>query len=218
MSLDPYAPGTSYEQPPAKSGSRFWLFFGLGCGGLLLVCCGGGVVGTLLIGKSAVELTQNDPAAIERKASEIADFDVPEGFKPEMAMTFTVPFTGKTLMSMVAYTPPDKQGMIFLTGVGTIAAGGNRDQMRRDVELRMNQQGMGAKHLEVKESRNLELTIRGQEATFRIQKAHDPQTKQDYVQFDGVFEGKQGAAVLIGQIKADEFTEEDAEKLLRSIK
>lgn len=220
MSYDPSAPGMpgQQEQAPAKSGSRFWLFLGLGCGGLLLLCCGGGLIGTVLIGKNSMQMTQNDPAAVQQKASEIADFDLPDGFQPDTAISISVPFTGQTLMSMVSFTPPDKQGMVFLTAVGTIAAGADRDQVRHDVEQRMNQQGMGAKNLDVEESRDLELEIRGKPAKFRIQKARDPQTKQDYVQFDGVFEGKQGAAVLIGQVKADDFTEDDAEQLLRSIK
>lgn len=217
MSFDPSAPAMPGQQTPAKSGSRFWLFMGLGCGGLLLLCCGGGVIGTVLIGKSAMQMT-SDPAAVQQKASQIADFEVPDGFGPDTAMTIAVPFSGQTIMTMVSYKPTDKDGMIFLTGVGTIAAGANRDQIRQDVEQRMNQQGMGAKKLDVNESRDLELEIRGKPATFRIQKAHDPQTKQDYVQFDGVFEGKEGAAVLIGQVKAEDFSEDDAENLLRSIK
>ncbi|MGH7138616.1 MAG: hypothetical protein ACREHD_22960, partial [Pirellulales bacterium] len=62
------------------------------------------------------------------------------------------------------------------------------------------------------------LDIRGKPATFKIQKAEDPQTKRQYVQIEGVFEGKDGPAILIGQIKADEFSDEDAENLVRSIK
>lgn len=217
MSSDPSAPDVFGQPAPAKSGSRLWLYLGLGCGSVVLLCCGGGLIGTILIGKSAVRQTKV-AAEVEQKLAEVADIKVPEGFQPDTAITVAVPFTGQTLMTMISYTPPDKQGMVFLTGVGSIAADANRDEMRRSVEQQLNQQGMHAKNLKIEESRDVKLEIRGQPANFRIHKAHDPQSKQDYVQFDGVFEGKQGPAVLIGQVKAESFTEDDAENLLRSIK
>lgn len=217
MSFDPSAQETFGQPTPPKSGSRFWLYLGLGCGSVVLLCCGGGVIGTVLIGKNAVKTT-TDRAEVQRAVGEIADFDVPPGFNPDTAVTISVPFTDQTVMTMVSYAPPDKQGMILLSGIGSIAAAADREQMRRNVEQQMNQQGMPSKSLEIDETRDLEVEIRGQPAKFRIHKAHDPQSKQNYVQFDGMFEGKQGPAVLIGQVKAENFSEDDAENLLRSIK
>lgn len=68
------------------------------------------------------------------------------------------------------------------------------------------------------ETRSVEVTIHEEPATFNIQKAKDPATNQEYVQVIGVFKGKSGTAMLMAQLPADQYTEEDAEKLVRSIK
>jgi hypothetical protein len=44
MSMDPNATEPFAPQTPAKSGgSKVWMFLGIGCGLMLLLCCGGGV-------------------------------------------------------------------------------------------------------------------------------------------------------------------------------
>jgi hypothetical protein len=143
---------------------------------------------------------------------------VPEGFQPDTAVTVSVPFSGQKFMTMVSFTPPDKDGMVFLTGVGAMGANADREQMRAQIEQQMKQQGQQTKKLNVLDSHDVEVEINGKPATFKIQKAEDQNTKREYIQIDGVFEGKEGPAVLIGQIKAEEFSEEDAEELVRSIK
>lgn len=210
----PFAP----QAPPPKSGgSGIWLFLGIGCGLVLLLCCGGGVA-MFYVGKSSFSMTQ-DPTQVAQQSNEIADFDLPQGFKPQMAMTTKVPFTGQKLMSMAIYSAPNQEGGIFLMEFGAqFSANMNREQLRMQMDQSMNQQGQQAKHLNVLESRDVEIEIRGQPATFKIQKAEDSQTKQQYIQVEGTFDGKQGLAVLVGQFKADEFTEDDAEKFVRSIK
>ena len=217
MTTDPNAQPMDFPPPPAKSGSKVWLYLGLGCGLVLLLCCGGGIIGTVFVGKNAMQMTQV-PAEVQQQSNQVANFDVPPGFKPDTAVTINVPFTGQKFMTMVSYTPPDKDGMIFLVGVGQIGAGADREQMKMQVEQQMNQQGQQKKKLDVLESRDVQVDIRGKPATFTIQKAEDPQTKRQYIQVEGVFEGKEGPAILIGQIKADEFSEDDAENLVQSIK
>lgn len=218
MSIDPNAQGPYAPQPPAKSGgSGIWLFLGIGCGLVLLLCCGGGV-GLFYVGKSALNVTQ-DPTEISQRSQEIADFDVPNGFKPQMAMTTQVPFTGQKFMTMVIYEAPNQEGGIFLFEFGgMVGANMDREQLKTQMHQSMSQQGQQAKQLTVLESRDVEVEIRGQSATFKIQKAED-QNKQQFVQIEGVFNGKGGGpAMLIGQLKAGDFTEDDAEKLVRSIK
>lgn len=217
MSMDPNAPGPYAPQtpPPKGGGSTIWLVLGIGCGLVLLLCCGGGVA-LFFVGKSAFNITQ-DPAEVSRQSNAIADFNVPEGFKPEMAMSMKVPFTGQTIMNMVGYSAPNQEGGLFVAEAGQFA-GADPEQMRAQMENSMQQQGRQVKQLRVIESRDVEVEIRGKPAKFRIQKAEDTQSKQEYIQVQGTFEGKGGPALLVGQLKADDFTEDDAEKLVRSIK
>jgi hypothetical protein len=221
MSTDPNASGPyAPDMPPAKSGgSKVWLFLGVGCGVVVLLCCGGGLIGTFVIGKNSFQMTQ-DPAEVRQKSSQIADFDVPEGFQPKVAVTMNIPFTGQKLMSMAVFAPPDDDGGVFLTELGQFSANADREQMRAQMEQQMKQQGQGpkAKQLNVLDSHDIEVEINGKPATFKIQKAEDPQTKKQYVQVDGVFDGKGGPGILIAQLKSDDFSEEDAEAMVRSIK
>lgn len=46
----------------------------------------------------------------------------------------------------------------------------------------------------------------------------DPPKSGSRFWLDGMFEGKQGPAMLMGQVNAENFSEDDAENLLRSIK
>lgn len=217
MSLDPNAPEPYAAQTPPRKvgGSTIWMVLGIGCGLVLLLCCGGGVA-MFYVGRNAMNFTQ-DPGQIAQRAGEIADLDVPDGFKPEMAMSMQVPFSGQRIMTMVGYSAPNQEGGLFLAEAGQFA-GADPEQMRAQMESSMQQQGRQVKQLRVIESREVEVEIRGKPATFRIQKAEDTQSKQEYVQVQGSFEGKGGPAVLVGQLKSGDFTEDDAEKLVRSIK
>jgi hypothetical protein len=210
----PFAPQTP---PPKSGGSGIWLFLGIGCGLVLLLCCGGGVA-MFYVGKSAFTMTQ-DAAQVAQQSNDIAEFDVPPGFKGQMAWTVKNPLSGEAAMSMVIYTAPNNEGGLFIMEFGgALGANMDREQLKMQMEQQMNQQGQQQKHLNVQESHEVEVQIGGQPATFIVQKAEDPQSKQQFVQIEGMFKGKRGPAIIIGQFKADEFTEEDAEKFVRSIK
>jgi hypothetical protein len=218
MSTDPngseqFAPQTP---PPAQGGSKIWLFLGLGCGFMLLLCCGGGVA-MFFVFKGAVQVVQ-DPAAAQQQSDQIAEFDLPAGYKAHSAVSVRNPLGGQAVMTMVVYADPNNEPGIFLMEFGPLMANVDREQLKVQMEQQMRQQGQQMKRLEVAESRDVEVQIRGKPATFKIQKAADPQTKQQFVQVEGVFEGKQGPAFLMGQLKADGLTEDDAEKFVRSIK
>jgi hypothetical protein len=131
-----------------------------------------------------------------------------------------VPFTGQKVMTMVAYAPSDSQGGIFLMAMGQMAGNADPEMMKLQMEQQMKQQGQGqqTKQLTVLDTREVQVEIRGKPTTFKIQKAEDPNSKQEFVQVVGVFDGKDGPVMLFGQIKADDFSEEDAEKMVRSIK
>lgn len=224
MSMDPNAP---YQPPvdqtgaPQKGGgSKILLGVGIGCGLVLLLCCGGGVA-IFMIGKSAMQI-ETTPAQVETVAKGITDMDVPAGFEPKMSMNMKVPFVNKKIMTMGIYTGPNEKGMIMIAEFGEEMAGNNPEQMKLQIEnslrQQQQQQGQGAQNLQMEgEPKEVTVTIRGQESTFTIQRGK-AQNEEEFLQIEGTFTGKEGPAFVIGQLPASEYTEEDAEAFVKSIK
>jgi hypothetical protein len=194
-----------------------WLFLGLGCAVMLLLCCGGLVGSSIYFAKNSFQVV-DDPEAAKQEGSQIAEFDLPAGFKADKAVTVKIPFSGQVFMTIVVYNGPNNEPGVSLMEFGQIMANADRDQLRMQMDEQMQKQGQQMKKLTVAESHDVEVQIHGQPATFKIQRAEDAETKQEFVQIEGVFQGKRGPAILLGQLKADTFTEDDAEKLVRSIK
>lgn len=215
MSIDPNTPPAYGPAPRQGGGGKIWLFLGLGCGVMLLLCCGVGGLMTFQLRKSFQAVT--DPQAIATMGQEIADIDMPQGFRPANGLSFTIPFTNQS-MTMVIYQGTGHPGGVFLTEFSAGFGAASQEDLKRQMEQSLNQQGQGTKQLQVLESRSVEVTIRDEPATFNIQKAKDPNANQEYVQVIGVFKGKKGTAMLMAQLPADQYTEDDAEKLVRSIK
>lgn len=215
MSIDPNTPPAYGPAPRQGGGSKIWLFLGLGCGVMLLLCCGVGGLMTYQFSKSFKPIT--DPAAVASLGQNIASMDIPEGFRPATGFSFTIPFTDQS-MTMVVYQSSNGQGGVFLTEFSAGFGSTSPEELKRQMEQSLNQQGQGTKQLQVLETRSVEVVIHGEPATFNIQKAKDPGTNQEYVQVIGVFKGKAGTAMLMAQLPADQYTEDDAEKLIRSIK
>ncbi len=222
MSMDPnspyHAPSDQAGAPQKGGGSKLLLGIGIGCGLVLLLCCGGGVA-LFLIGKSAVQI-ETTPAQVSTVAQGITDMDVPAGFEPKMSMSMKVPFANKKIMTMAFYTGPNEKGMIMVADFGQEMAGNNPEQMKLQIEqsLRQQQQGEGAQNLQMEgEAKEVKISVRGQESTFTIQKGKAP-NEEEFLQIEGTFLGKDGPGVLIGQFPASDFSEEDAEAFVKSIK
>jgi hypothetical protein len=223
MSMDPnapYQPPGSQSGPPQKGGgSKLMLGVGIGCGLVLLLCCGGGVA-MFMIGKSAIQI-ETTPAQVSTVAQGVTDMDVPAGFEPKMSMAMKVPFVNKKIMTMALYAGPNEKGMIMVADFGQEMAGNGPEQMKMQIEQSMRQQqqqGQGAQNLQMEgEPKEIKITVRGQESTFKIQKGKT-QNGEEFLQVEGTFPGKEGPGVLIGQLPASDFSEEDAEAFVKSIK
>lgn len=225
MSMDPNDPYQAPEDqtgaPQKGGGSKLLLGLGIGCGLMLLLCCGGGVA-VFMIGKSAVQV-ETSPVPVATVAQGITDMDVPAGFEPKMSMSIKVPFANKKVMTMAFYTGPNENGIIMAAEFGEEMAGNDPEQMKLQIEQSMRQQqqrqGQGAKNLQMEgESKEVTVTVRGEECTFTIQRGK-AQNEEEFVQIEGTFTSKEGGpAFLFGQLPASDFSEEDAEAFVKSVK
>ena len=207
-SSEPYAP------PASSGGTSIWLWLGVGCALSVLLCCGGGGA-VMYFGFRQTVVQTNDAAEVAKRADEIANFDLPDGYQPQMAISLQIPFTATPFMTMVGFGPAQGESNLVLIQMGKFV---DRDQLKMQMDVQMAQQGKQAKQVKVTDSREVEVEIHGQPATFHIQQAEDINNKKKYIQVEGTFEGKLGAAMLFSQLNADKYSEDDAEKLVRSIK
>jgi hypothetical protein len=222
MSMDPNAPyqspGMQAGAPQKGGGSKVMLGVGIGCGIVLLLCCGVGVA-VYMTFQSAFQI-ETDPGKAAAIAQSITDLEAPAGFNPQMSMSIKVPFANKKVMTMSVYTGPNNKGSLIVAEFGEEMAGNNPEQMRMQMEqsMRQQQQGQGAQKLQLEgEPREVKTTIRGQESTFTIQKGKG-ENGEEFYQVQGSFQGKGGPAFVLGQFPADQIDEEKTEAFVRSIK
>jgi len=219
--------GAEPERTGMKSGTKWLLGLGIGCGVVVLLCCGG-VVGISYFGARFVSqsLVEN-PAEIVALSNEIAMIDVPPELKPTMALPLKVPFTGQPFMTMVVYSEQGQDatkddgeidGALLLAEFFPRYAPTDRKELQKQMDDALAKQGRTKGEVNVSESRELKLEVHGKPAEFMIQKGEDNKSHRKVVQGIGSFQGKQGTAVLVLQLDAEKHTTDDIEKVLRSIK
>ena len=224
MSMDPnapyQAPGMPGGAPQKSGGSKVLLGLGIGCGLVLLLCCGIGGFGVYMF-KSAFTI-QTTPAEVAATAQGITEMTPPEGFNPEGGVIFKNPFTGEKAAAFAGFSGPGKKGVLIVAEVNQEMVGADAEQIRAQAEQSLqqqgHQQGSQAQDLQmIGEPRDVKTTIRGQEATFTIQRGKAPDGAE-YYQVQGTFQGKGGPGFLMGQFPADQIDEEKTEAFVKSIK
>lgn len=221
MSIDsdsPYQPPLDGGLPPEKGRSRnVLLALGIGCGVLLLLCCGGFAGVTWWGSAKFKESTSEDPAVIRRIASEIADVPLPDAFKPRYALNMTVPFTQMKVKGVV-YSA--EQNAMFMMGeFNAQMSDAEREnflqEMRKNVQI---QGGNNRQKLDILESKTVDLTMRGKPASFKFAKAENTETKGKFWEVMGTFNGKEGPAMIMIAAPLDQFTEAQLKQMLEKTK
>jgi hypothetical protein len=141
------------------------------------------------------------------KAASIADFNVPEGYQPEMALSLA----GYTIVS---YNPGDGQGHLYL-----IQAPASQDVTPEKLEEQLSGVKVGQKdhysRQTVVETRPV--TIRGQETTLVISEGTNGEG-DSYRQLTTAFQGKGGLALLVLEEPVDRWDNQRVDELVASIK
>ncbi len=218
MSQDQFGrPAYEQEIPVRKSSSGCWWGLGIGCGLLLLACCGGvGFFGYMFA--KGVQVSE-DPAVASRLADEIANFDVPDSVSPKESMKFEIPFfTAIPKFRMVIYHEDEGTGVMILGEFTLDYAEANPEQIRAQMDQTLAQQGRNLPPLTDVESKDFTTDINGQPATFRISTGKNPDDGQSYVRVQGPFKTEKGTGFIFAQLREEGFSKEQAEDLIKSIK
>lgn len=216
---DPYVAPQVVEKQGMSTGAKVLLILGIVFLVCLLLCCGGGIVLSLMASKYAKNAVSQDPAVIAQRQSEIVDLEIPESFKPQVSMDMKVPMTGQPFMMFVTYTGPSAGDMITLVGIGEFLAGQSEEQIRLQMEQSLRQQGLGSQDTtgqwEVKEK---ELTIAGKPTKFTFRVAKDEQGEPKRFEASGMVTGKRGPVLVTISAAPETLSEEQIDKILQSIK
>lgn len=209
--------GAETAQPPKRgmsTGAKVLIALGVIFGALILLCCGG-VITVIFYVRSAVS---QDPAVVAAKTQEITRIDIPEGLDPQQSFDMNIPFSGKRL-TWVAYVDEQTDSALILFEMGGVRASQDQEQMRRAMDESLRQQGMQQqreKLVDVK-SHPKEVQIRGQPATFTIEKGVGADSQKPRIQVTGAFQGEGGPAMLLFGADAQKFTEEQIVEMIDSI-
>jgi len=224
--------GAEPQRTGMGSGTKWLLGLGIGCGVVVLLCCGGGIAFVYFGAKSIESAATKDPAKVTQIADSITSIDIPAGLRPTMGIDYVAPIINKRIFTAAIFEDSAGEGTLTLAEFPIKLEDADRENLEMQMNQQMAGQGEGHKNIIVRESRSLELTVRGKPAKFMIQKgelsdaSHDRAVKpaekagdrKEVVSASGTFQGKNGAALIVIQLDADKHSEEDVEKVLRSIK
>jgi hypothetical protein len=216
-------PGNPYQPAPMQPPRQ-----GIGCGVKILIALGicfvvlvlicAGVIGYgVYYAKHAIV---QDPAKVEAMTADMTRIDVPPPLKPTMGMTLNVPFSSKTVATAVFYADPPSHSVLMLMAAGDAFEGKDQAQMQQSFEQSFRQQGARGEGEQtiVQQTRQENLTIRGQKATFTIGTGVGSQSKKPRIQVQGSFQGNKGTVALMLDADASKISEEKAEQMLKSIR
>jgi hypothetical protein len=211
-----------FQAEPARTGmsgaSKVLIALGVGFGVLLLVCCGGFVGMGWWVQSYAEKMFSEDPEIIAETTDDITDVEIPEQFAPAGAIDIDIPFVEETFMSMSFYKGQEEGDALVIAQFGEAWTENSEgldiaDQVRDSLE----EQGEGTQEMTIEKSDEVELTIRGEPATFVIERGTGNDSDEEMWRVSGAFKGKGGAAFLLLQAKTDNLTREQIDELLESL-
>jgi hypothetical protein len=220
-------PMNPYDSPePAKQGmsggAKVLLGIGIGCGVLVLLCCGGLAIGGYFFGRNLQQAISEDPEKIREVTKSIVDIDVPPPLEPKMSLDFTIPFANQKMMTMAIWGDGIKEekrpeSVLILFQMDSDFA--NREALKAQFEMQMHQQNRQEwEEVELENEETIEAEINGSPAQFTFGKGKRKGDEKEVWQAMGAFDGKGGPAMLFMQLDAEKFSEEQARGTLSSMK
>ena len=215
---DPFVSPQAVEKKGMSSGARLLLILAILFLLCVLVCCGG--IGILMYQASAYmkDAFTEDPAIIDQRRAELLDIDVPEGFAPKVSIDMKVPMTDSRLMTIVVYENGPRNSLV-LVGVGDMLSEMSKEDMEREIENSLQQQGLGQPTPGAKwESETREYQIGGKPVSFKYQTVKNENDEVTNTQVTGLVDGKRGPVLVTLSADAETLNEEQIDQVIKSIK
>jgi len=213
-------PMNPYDTPehvrPGMSGTtKVLLGMGIGCGVLVLLCCGFFGASTFWLVRTAQKALTEDPGEIRRLTDEIVNIKIPDSLPPKAGMDLSLPFVGTQFMTWVSYGVEDHNGLFMAQFSEELVKQGDMQAQWKDSMRQSGQKEWD--DIKVEESDKIELTVNGKAATFTINKGQDSKSKEVW-QVMGSFAGKGGPAMFVMKANTEEFSREQLGEILNSMK
>ncbi|MHB8899707.1 MAG: hypothetical protein ACYC6Y_13245 [Thermoguttaceae bacterium] len=216
---DQYVAPEVVEKRGMSGGAKILIVLGIVFLLCILVCCGGGILVSVLASRWAKEAVSLDPAVIAQRQSEILDLQIPQSFRPQTSVDMAVPMTNNRLMRIVSYAGPSAADSITLVEIGELMAGQPEQQMRQQIEQSLQQQGIGPQDSPGQwETHQKEYTIAGKPASFTFRIGKDEKGNPTRLEASGMVAGKSRPVLVTVSVGADTLNEEQVDEMIRSIR
>jgi hypothetical protein len=222
--VNPYDSPENFR-PGMSTGTKVLMGLGIGCGVLVLLCCGGMMVGGYFFGRTMQEAISEDPQQVAAVATSIVEIQVPEPLTPVFSMDFTIPFVNQKAMAMVVYahkrdgsSPKQENPDSVLVLFQMSESFGDRGALKAQFEAQMQQSGRKEwEEVQLENEELIEHEVNGGPAQFTFGKGKRKDDREVW-QASGAFDGKGGPAMLFMQLDAEDFTEEQARGVIDSMR
>jgi hypothetical protein len=213
MSTDP---GSPYQSPlggsippPPRRGRGTLLALGLGCGTMLLLCCGG-IGGIFFLVWSS---SSSEPADVRRVAAEIADVPLPAEFEPQGSIDMPVSFFGAKMKGVLYETK--KKSAFVMAEFSAKLSEAERENFFETIRMRLH---TADDKLDILETKTVDFTMRGEPASFKFAKVQNVDTKQKFWRAAGTFEGKGGPAMVMMMVPLEDYNEAQLKQIFENTK
>jgi hypothetical protein len=215
MSQSTPPPINPYDVPERRGMSgtaKVLLGLGIGCGLLVVLCCGVLGFGSFAIVKMAQDSTSHDPAQIHDIASEIALIQIPDSLKPKLGLNLNVPLVGPVMKGAV-FQDDAKRNVLLIGQFNRAFA----DQAGFEAQLRGSFDELDSEELENPETEVVDVKINGDLAKFTLSKGMGRRSREESWEVIGQFAGATGPALLIFEGRTADFTKEQIIAMLKSM-
>ncbi len=211
-------PMNPYDVPPPErrgmsGGTKVLLGVGIGCGLVMLLCCGVVGLGSFAIVKIAQSSTTKDARQIKDITEDIVAIAIPDALAPFLGLNLNLPVIGP-MMKGAIFADPAQQNHLILGEVNRSFS----DTKNLEAELRNSLQQHEREDIDVRESETIETTIHDEPARFTVSRGVGRESKTEYWEVVGHFQGSGGLALLLVKVETSRFTKEQVLDIIKSMK
>ncbi len=203
-----------------KRGFNWLMGCGLGCGVMMLVCCGGATIiayGTI---RTFEDSLTDDPDEILALSEQIATFDRPADLAPQGGFDFDTSLLWQPIeVKGALYESQASEGIFVLVEFGEMFDDNTVDYLRSQIQKAIREEDDLESRIRIDgEPEEITLTIRGEETTFTFNRGTELESDRQFIQAAGRFPGHDGRIGFVMLVlPADEYDEQQIVELIESI-